>query len=133
MAVTTTESPYGGHACFTNSPCKNQWFIFHILLNNNYILLRGASTNIIATINHARVSFVPKETKYVYNTYLTIYMYSNKFVQFVIHVPLSPLRGHYKYLALRSIIYNRPSEYVRVTLNWKKIASTFSLSHKSTK
>ena len=116
-------------ALHVNDCRKNQWFIFHILLNNHYILLSGASTNIIATINHARVSFVPKETKYVYNTYLTIY--SNKFVQFVI--PLSPLRGHYKYSALGSIIYNRPSEYVRVTLNWKKMASTFSLSHKSTK
>ncbi|KAH3892415.1 hypothetical protein DPMN_016533 [Dreissena polymorpha] len=27
MAATTTDSPYGGHACFTNSPCFFQKLI----------------------------------------------------------------------------------------------------------
>jgi hypothetical protein len=32
MAATTTDSPYGGHACFTNSPC----YIYTCLSANHY-------------------------------------------------------------------------------------------------
>ncbi|KAH3848952.1 hypothetical protein DPMN_091337 [Dreissena polymorpha] len=71
MAATTTDSPYGGHACFTNSPCIDFVFQFIVvslkdgMFNNANVLFKTKFVDGVSTVTkyvqHANRSEDSKE------------------------------------------------------------------------